>query len=82
MRVSSLVGAMVLALAPALQSYAQTPPGAPAASLDRQAPPGSTKRAAVRHALRGPITSACPASILRLHPSCILFLDRDSSDQP
>ncbi|HKF37953.1 MAG TPA: 6-phosphogluconolactonase, partial [Ktedonobacteraceae bacterium] len=36
--------------------------------------------AAVRHALRGPITTACPASILRLHPSCILFLDRDSSD--
>ncbi len=46
MRVSSLVGAMVLALGPALQSYAQTPPGAPAASLDQQAPSGSTKRAA------------------------------------
>jgi glucosamine-6-phosphate deaminase len=42
--------------------------------------PGSTKRAAVRQALRGPITT-CPASILRLHPGCILFLDRDSSDQ-
>lgn len=43
--------------------------------------PGSTKRAAVHQALRGPITTACPASILRLHPGCILFLDRDSSDQ-
>jgi glucosamine-6-phosphate deaminase len=43
--------------------------------------PGSTKRAAVHRALRGPISIACPASILRLHPGCILFLDRDSSDQ-
>lgn len=46
MRVSSLVGALVLALGPAPQTYAQTPPGLPAASSDQQATSSSTKRAA------------------------------------
>lgn len=46
MRVLSLVGALALALVPALPTYAQTPPGAPTASSDQQAPSGSTKRAA------------------------------------
>jgi len=42
--------------------------------------PGSAKRRAVHDALRGPITTACPASILRRHPACVLYLDRDSAD--
>jgi glucosamine-6-phosphate deaminase len=41
--------------------------------------PGSAKRRAVRAALEGPVTEACPASILRRHPGAILFLDGDSS---
>lgn len=40
--------------------------------------PGPTKRAAVRATLRGPITTACPASILRQHPACTLYLDEAS----
>ena len=46
MRVLSLVGALALALAPALQTYAQTPPGPSAPGSDQQATSGSTKRAA------------------------------------
>jgi glucosamine-6-phosphate deaminase len=41
--------------------------------------PGAAKRPAVRAALHGPIATACPASILRTHPDCRLFLDRDSA---
>jgi glucosamine-6-phosphate deaminase len=41
--------------------------------------PGSAKARAVRAALEGPVTEACPASILRRHPGATLFLDRDSS---
>jgi glucosamine-6-phosphate deaminase len=37
--------------------------------------PGPRKAAAVRAALLGPIATACPASILRLHPSATLYLD-------
>lgn len=40
--------------------------------------PGPAKRAAVTATLRGPIETACPASILRLHPDCTLYLDADS----
>lgn len=40
--------------------------------------PGERKADAVREALRGPITTACPASILRQHPDATLFLDRAS----
>ena len=36
---------------------------------------GEHKSAAVRAALKGPVTEACPASALRGHPSAILFLD-------
>ena len=36
---------------------------------------GGHKSAAVRAALEGPVTEACPASALRRHPSAILFLD-------
>jgi glucosamine-6-phosphate deaminase len=42
--------------------------------------PGPTKRAAVRRTLSGPIETACPASILRTHPACTLYLDPGSYD--
>jgi len=38
--------------------------------------PGPTKAQAVYHTLCGPITEACPASILRRHPHATLVLDR------
>ena len=40
--------------------------------------PGRLKREAVRAALHGPIETACPASILRTHPACTLYLDAES----
>lgn len=40
--------------------------------------PGPQKRQAVRDALHGPISPACPASILRTHPACVLYLDAES----
>ncbi|CAH0120179.1 MULTISPECIES: glucosamine-6-phosphate deaminase [unclassified Paenibacillus] len=40
--------------------------------------PGRTKRQAVERALRGPISTDCPASILRTHPECTLFVDREA----
>jgi glucosamine-6-phosphate deaminase len=40
--------------------------------------PGRSKREAVRQALHGPVTTACPASILRRHPDCTLYLDAES----
>jgi glucosamine-6-phosphate deaminase len=42
--------------------------------------PGPAKRAAIRGALDGPLTPACPASILRRHPRATLFLDEASAD--
>jgi glucosamine-6-phosphate deaminase len=41
--------------------------------------PGRAKRAAVQAALEGPVTRACPASILRRHPRATLFLDDASA---
>lgn len=40
--------------------------------------PGKSKAQAVKAMLYGPIETACPASILRQHASCTLFLDKDS----
>jgi glucosamine-6-phosphate deaminase len=40
--------------------------------------PGAAKRQAVRLALEGPIAESCPASILRTHQACTLYLDRES----
>lgn len=37
--------------------------------------PDDRKAVAVRDALEGPVTNLCPASILRKHPSCWMFLD-------
>ncbi|UFH56331.1 glucosamine-6-phosphate deaminase [Spirosoma sp. KNUC1025] len=44
--------------------------------------PGKTKREAIKNTLYGPITTACPASILRQHPDCTLYVDQDSFSQP
>jgi glucosamine-6-phosphate deaminase len=41
--------------------------------------PGPAKRGAIKAALEGPVTAACPASILRRHPDATLFLDDDSA---
>lgn len=41
--------------------------------------PGPAKRAAVAAALHGPLTTACPASILRTHPDCILYVDSEAN---
>ncbi|TDG00244.1 glucosamine-6-phosphate deaminase [Paenibacillus piri] len=40
--------------------------------------PGKTKHNAVKLTLNGPITTECPASILRTHADCTLFVDTDS----
>lgn len=44
--------------------------------------PGPTKTAAVRDVLRGPVTTACPASVLRTHPDCTLYVDPDAYGGP
>lgn len=41
--------------------------------------PGERKADAVFNTLNGPISTACPASILRRHDNTTLFLDRDSA---
>jgi glucosamine-6-phosphate deaminase len=40
--------------------------------------PGAHKRTAVRRTLHDPITADCPASVLRRHPDCTLYLDAES----
>jgi glucosamine-6-phosphate deaminase len=41
--------------------------------------PGRLKREAVRRTIQDPIGPACPSTALRLHPNCILYLDRESA---
>jgi glucosamine-6-phosphate deaminase len=41
--------------------------------------PGPSKARAVREMLLGPISGRCPASALRRHGACTLYLDRDSA---
>jgi glucosamine-6-phosphate deaminase len=43
--------------------------------------PGPRKAEIVRRALTEPISTACPATILRTHPGATIFLDADSSRQ-
>jgi len=43
--------------------------------------PGALKKEAVHRALSEPITPMCPASALRLHPRCTLYLDPDSAGE-
>lgn len=37
--------------------------------------PGPAKRQAIKNTVEGPISAACPASILRTHPNAHLFID-------
>jgi glucosamine-6-phosphate deaminase len=41
--------------------------------------PGRSKALAVTTMLTGPVSEACPASILRTHPNCTLYLDCESA---
>lgn len=41
--------------------------------------PEKRKAQAVHDAFAGPITEACPASLVRRHPGAVLFLDEDSA---
>lgn len=41
--------------------------------------PGPTKARAVRDMLKGPVSEACPASVLRRHHDCTLYLDAESA---
>ncbi len=41
--------------------------------------PGPRKANAVLNTLRGPISEACPATVLRRHPGAKLYLDRDAA---
>ena len=43
--------------------------------------PGLTKRQAVFRTLHDPISTACPATIMRQHTACTLFLDKDSAGE-
>jgi glucosamine-6-phosphate deaminase len=43
--------------------------------------PTRAKRAAVKAALTGPIAESCPASVLRRHPACTLYLDNESDPE-
>ena len=43
--------------------------------------PEKRKAEAVRNALEGAISEACPASLVRRHPDAYVFLDRDSASQ-
>ncbi|WP_117190754.1 6-phosphogluconolactonase [Rhizobium terrae] len=40
--------------------------------------PGAIKRDAVSRTIYGPLTTECPASVLRFHPACTLYIDKDS----
>jgi len=41
---------------------------------------GRSKAEAVRRALKGPVTTACPASLLQLHPRVVVMLDREAGE--
>ena len=43
--------------------------------------PGLLKSAAVQAMLESPVSGDCPATALRTHPRCTLYLDRDSSSK-
>lgn len=43
--------------------------------------PERRKAAAIRAALEGPLTTECPGSLIRTHPSAFVYLDADSASQ-
>ena len=61
------------------QAITVTIPALLAARRVQAAVPEARKRAAVTAALRGPVTTACPASALRTHPDATLYLDEQSA---
>lgn len=42
--------------------------------------PGPAKRQAIKNTVEGPISTTCPASILRTHPDAHLFIDNASAE--
>ncbi len=42
--------------------------------------PGPAKRQAIKSTVEGPVSTQCPASILRTHRDAHLFIDRDSAE--
>lgn len=44
--------------------------------------PGENKRQAVAGTLQDPISTACPATVLRRHPCCTLYTDRAAFQEP
>jgi glucosamine-6-phosphate deaminase len=42
--------------------------------------PGAAKATAARRMITGPVSVKCPASILRLHRDCAIFLDSESGE--
>jgi glucosamine-6-phosphate deaminase len=43
--------------------------------------PGNRKSTAVKNMLTGDVTTACPASILRRHPNCMMYTDKEAYSQ-
>lgn len=43
--------------------------------------PGKLKANAIEAMLHGPVSTACPASVLRIHPASTLYLDKDSASK-
>ena len=41
--------------------------------------PGAAKRDAVRRTIHAPISAECPATALRTHPRCTLYVDQESN---
>jgi glucosamine-6-phosphate deaminase len=41
--------------------------------------PGARKAQSVRRAIEDPISTACPATILRTHPGATVYLDQNSA---
>ncbi|MNW15162.1 Glucosamine-6-phosphate deaminase [compost metagenome] len=39
---------------------------------------GAEKAEAIRKAVRGPITTECPASLLQAHPNVVVLLDEEA----
>jgi glucosamine-6-phosphate deaminase len=43
--------------------------------------PGRRKARSVRRTVEEPISTACPATILRTHPDATIYLDRESASE-
>ena len=61
------------------QAITVTIPAFVAASRLHCVVPGPTKSKAVKATLEGPISEACPASVLRRHANAHLYIDKDSA---